>query len=154
MADNNHLDFGLDLLPVTDDTYYLGKSGQEWKLYASEINGVDLSSTYGDAYTPVYWNAGTPTAVSPVLQVAFTINSGKYGVKLTSDAFTTDSIVLQIVVTSGIENLKNTITWQSYNNYINIKTGTQTGGNVVGYILVSRGGDSLSPTAADISTNT
>lgn len=38
---NNHLDFGVDLLPVTDELYNLGSSDKKWNLYANQISGLD-----------------------------------------------------------------------------------------------------------------
>lgn len=45
MPDNNNMNFGVDLLPVTNNSYYLGKSDKKWKIQASEINGKDISSS-------------------------------------------------------------------------------------------------------------
>lgn len=48
MPDNNNMNFGVDLLPVSDNTYYLGKTGttnKRWKIYASEINGKNITGS-------------------------------------------------------------------------------------------------------------
>lgn len=42
--ENNNMNFGVDLLPVTNDYYYLGKTNYKWKIFASEINGINVSS--------------------------------------------------------------------------------------------------------------
>jgi len=67
----------------------LGASGNRWaKVY------VGSADSYGDAYTPIYWNDGVPAAVTPVQYCAFIIGSGKKGVKLTHAAFTIASHVI------------------------------------------------------------
>jgi hypothetical protein len=46
MADNNHLDFGVDLLPATTEIYNLGTSGKKWNnIYGKTIysNGTKVS---------------------------------------------------------------------------------------------------------------
>ena len=40
---NNSMNFGVDLLPVTDTTYYLGSNEKRWKIFADEINGLDFN---------------------------------------------------------------------------------------------------------------
>lgn len=144
-------DFNGHLLPSTDEVGDLGSSTNRWgHLYL----GTD--DTYGDSYTPVYWNDGVPTEVTLVQQCAFTINSGKSGVRLTHTAITADSYVTQIVVTSGESNLNSAISWQSYNGantgnsgYIELTCTSTVSGNVTGYIMISRGGE-ITATATDI----
>lgn len=46
MADNNHLDFGVDLLPATTETYNLGTSTKKWNnIYGKKVysNGTEVS---------------------------------------------------------------------------------------------------------------
>lgn len=132
-----------NLIPGANNTKTLGSTSARWsKLY------IGTADTHGDAYTPIYWNDGVPTAVTPIQYCAFTINSGKTGVKLTHAAFTAASYVTQIVVTSGESNLNSTIAWESAAGYINL-TCSATSGAVSGYILVSRGG-AVTATATDI----
>jgi len=51
-----------NLLPETTNTYSLGDASHTWNhLY------LGTSSSYGDAYTPVYWNNnGLPAVVNVV----------------------------------------------------------------------------------------
>lgn len=50
---NNHLDFGVDLLPVTTDTYNLGTPEKKWNIYGTlkSDNIVPISSKTYSAYT-------------------------------------------------------------------------------------------------------
>ena len=107
------------------------------------------TSSVGDAYTPTYLNGGTITEITPVQYVAFTIANGKSGVKLTHAAFTAQSYVLQIVVTSGESNLSSNIAWSSDAGEISLTCTSVTTGVVSGYILVSRGG-ALTVTSTDL----
>lgn len=137
-------DFNGHLLPSTDEVGDLGSSTNRW---AHLYLGTD--DTYGDSYTPVYWNDGVPTEVTLVQQCAFTINSGKSGVRLTHTAITIDSYVTQIVVTSGEANLNSAISWTSADGYIELTCTSTVSGNVTGYIMISRGGE-ITATATDI----
>lgn len=131
--------------PATNGGGSLGLSTNRWnKLY---IGGAD---GYGDVYTPIYWVDGQPAAVVPVQAISFTIANGKRGVTLSHAAFTANSYVLQIVVTSGESNLNTPISWSSETvGEISLTCTSITSGAVSGYILVSRGG-SLTVTSADI----
>ena len=60
MPENNHMDFGVDLLPVTDKGYSLGKSDKRWKIFADEIDGTIKANN-----------------IMPILSKDFT--TGKYG---------------------------------------------------------------------------
>ena len=133
-----------NLIPGENNTKTLGSTDAKWaKLYIGD------TTSYGDAYTPIYWNEGNPTAVTPIQYCTFTIGSGKKGVKLTHAAFTADSYVTQIVVISGESNLNSAIGWESAAGYINLACTAVTSGAVSGYILVSRGG-AITATATDI----
>ena len=121
-----------------------GGLGIKKKLYVGDtaiVPNLTIGTTneYGDAYTPIYWHEGIPTVVTPIQQYAFTINSGKSGVKLSHAAITINSYVTQIVITEGESNLNSDIEWESAAGYINL-TCSATSGTVKGYILVSRGG--------------
>lgn len=123
----------------------LGLTTNRWsKLY------VGTADTYGDEYTPVYWNNGVPAAVAPVTYTSFQINNGKTGVRLSHSAFTAKSYVLQIVVTQGEANLNGLIEWTSSNeNYIELTTTAAVSGAVKGYIIVARG-EVITATATNI----
>ena len=117
------------------------------------VTGGNGSNTgVGDPYTPVYLTSSGTLATTAVVQyVSFTIASGKLGVKLTnSEVFTTNSYVIQIVVTSGAANLTDVINWSSETaGSITLECETATLGAVSGYILVARG-DSISATSENI----
>lgn len=150
---NGNSQFNGNLIPTitnnnADKT--LGSSDARWaKLY------IGNADNHGDAYTPIYWHEGVPTTVTLVQQCAFTINSGKSGVRLTHAAINAKSYVTQIVVSSGESNLNSAISWQSYNGantgdpgYIEL-TCSAVSGQVDGYIMISRG-DEITATATDI----
>lgn len=137
------------LIPVkaeaaNNNAQNLGASDNTWaKLY------IGTASSYGDAYTPIYWHEGVPTTVTLVQQCAFTINSGMSGVKLSHAAITANSYVTQIVVTSGEANLNSAISWTSAAGYIELTCSSTVSGDVTGYIMISRGGE-ITATATDI----
>ena len=118
-------------------------------IYWNDGVPTPLSSSVGDAYTPVYLNGGSITKVTPIQYCGFTIGSGKTGVRLSHAAFTGDSYVLQIVITSGESNLNSAINWGSFAGYIELTCAT-TSNKVNGYILVSRGGALSDVTLADL----
>lgn len=123
-----------------------GSLGTEDNTWAKLYIGTDPS--HGDAYTPIYWNEGAPATVVPVQYCEFTIKESK-GVMLTHEAFTENSYVLQIVVTSGESNLNSPIRWVSYSSgELALFCLTPPSGDVSGYILVSRGG-SITPESED-----
>lgn len=45
---NSHMTFGVSLLPKTTNTYTLGNSDYKWKIYATEINGTNLTIPAGE----------------------------------------------------------------------------------------------------------
>ena len=146
---NGNSQFNGNLIPTitnnnADKT--LGSSDNRWaKLY------IGNADNHGDAYTPVYWNDGAPTTVVPVQYCEFTIkgSQSQSGVMLTHEAFTENSYVLQIVVTSGESNLNSPIRWASYSSgELALFCLTPPSGDVSGYILVSRG-DSITPESED-----
>ena len=139
----------VNFFPENTDTGSLGLGGGSPKRWSTLYLGT--ADTYGDAYTPIYWNAGVPAATSPVQYVEWEIASGKKGVQLKDEAFTTSSYVLQLVITSGESYLKGPLTWEFTNPGANdngkgsfiiestvaIASGTNVA--VAGYALVARG---------------
>lgn len=119
---------------VTNKT--LGTSNDKWSaIYVGNAN------SYGSEYIPIYWNNGVPTVTKIVQKKNFTIDSGYASVTLNNiNVYGADTIVLQIVVTSGKENLTGPITWTAYEGAIVLET-TTTRGDVLGYILTARGVD-------------
>ena len=39
-----NMNFGVNLVPKTTNTYALGNSDQKWKIYATDINGTDMDN--------------------------------------------------------------------------------------------------------------
>lgn len=135
----------------------LGLSTNRWStLY------IGNSNTYGDAYTPIYWNNGKPEIVYPIQYFTWTISQGKTGVKLEGnntipEIFQDNTYNITLVVTSGEEHLKAPLTWESSTNpYIfTITTTAAVTGAVNGYAIVARGINitgSLTSTPLPIST--
>ena len=123
------------------------------KTLGSVTNGwskvyIGSSSNHGNPYIPIYWNDGVPTPLNGTVQYKnFSFTIGDTSITLTSPAYDTHTCVLQIVVTSGIENLNGVITSSVAQN---ISAGTDgqitlttiaTSGTVTGYILTSYGYD-------------
>ena len=115
----------------------LGQSGIRWtSVY------IGSADSYGDAYTPIYWNSGVPTAVTIVQKVPWKLNSGNKSCKIDhSSMFTAGSIVTQIVVTSGEIYLGAPLTWKSAAGYIVINTSVAATGTITGYAIVTRGSE-------------
>ena len=119
--------------PDTTNTGSLGQTANRWgALY------VGTADSYGNAYTPVYWNEGVPAPVSVVRMIEWTFDSGSTGTTLSSDSFTTNTIVIQIVVRTNESNLTGPINWQSNDRAIILST-TATSGTVGGYVIVAEG---------------
>lgn len=145
------LSYNGNISPSENNIGDLGTSDNRWaKLY------IGTATNYGDAYTPIYWDDGVPTVVSPVQYCAFTINTGNTGVRLSHAAFNANSYVLQIVVTEGEQYLNAPIAWASAdatdsngNGTIQLTT-SATSGQIVGYIIVCRG-TTLTATPTQIS---
>lgn len=119
---------------------------------------LGTSDTYGDSYTPVYWNDGVPEAVAVIQREDFVL----YGKNDSNNSITagiaqignitnigSDTQVVEIVVESGISYLQSEIEWSiqttgsgnTLNRYIKLQaTIDATGDNntnhsVSGYIL-------------------
>ena len=148
---SGNIDITGNITPTTNNSYSLGLGGQNNSLRWSAVY-IGSANGYGDAYTPIYWNNGVPTAITSILCVPFEITGGKKGVTLQHSAFTTKSYVLQIVVTSGADKLTSPITWNSNTTeYISLQCTTTVSDTVQGYILVSRGADLTGFSSYDIS---
>lgn len=123
--------------PTITNTGTLGTDTNRWS--AAYIGTAD---TYGDAYTPVYWNDGVPTAVSPVQYFTWIISSGNKGVTLTgTNIFTADTYNVTLVVTSGEESLNGPLTWTSTADTFTIESTAAVSAAVAGYAIVARGVD-------------
>ena len=129
------IDLSGNLIPNTTNTYSLGDTTHRWSaLY------IGTADTYGNAYTPVYWNAGVPTTVSVVQKSPFSFaNESVSTTVIRSNCFTEDTIVISIVVTSGESNLNGKIEWSSNTNIVTLSTPTATSGVVSGYIITAQG---------------
>ena len=53
---NNHMDFGVDLLPTVNDTYTLGSNDKKWRIYS--VPGVIDTKTYTDIIATSNDNVG------------------------------------------------------------------------------------------------
>ena len=130
---------GTAFQPGTDQSVDLGTSSIKWgKLY------VGTAETYGDEYTPIYWNDGIPTEVAVVQEYTFSIASASTtAVIAPTNTNKAKSIITEIVVDSGIEYLNGPISWDVPTTGTNkdkiVLTTTATSGAVSGYILVSIG---------------
>lgn len=126
---------GTAFQPGTDQSVDLGTSSIKWsKLY------VGTAISYGDIYQPVYWNAGVPTEATEIIQEAtFEFNTTNNGIVTIGHNTTplntsANSVVIQIVVDSGISYLESAISWNINSNNKIVLTATVTG-TVTGYIL-------------------
>lgn len=100
---------------------------------------IGTADTYGDAYTPIFWNNGVPTLVNLVQKIPFTINNGNKSVTISGNTLTDKSIVTNIIIEQGESFLCAPLSWLSGNNYIAINTNLSVTGTINGYILVIRG---------------
>jgi hypothetical protein len=83
-------------LVPTGSTQTLGTPLERWNaLYIGNAN------SYGDPYTPIYWNNGVPEAVMTVQKSSFTFASGATEVVMRSPAFNENTIMITAVVTEG-----------------------------------------------------
>ena len=80
---NNNMNFGVDLLPTTDNTFNLGSSQLKWNIYANSIqigdNNYTPITSQGSEGDLLYWTArNTPDRLEIEADGNFlTINSGK-----------------------------------------------------------------------------
>ncbi len=136
--------FGAAFLPLETNTFTLGRAeennqtGLRWKgVY------IGTDDTYGDKYTPIYWNNGVPETINIVQKIKWTIPAGYNQVTLAAaneSFFTENSIVVQIVITQGEQYLTSPLTWESTtNNTIILTTTNNVEEAITGYILVIQG---------------
>ena len=119
----------------------LGNTNQHWaKLYIGEDEGND-GSNYGDEWTPIYWNNGVPAPATGLAQRKnFTIPSGATELRLANqNAYTVNTIVIELAITNGRENLRAPITWTAGEHIVVLNTLVPTVGEVEGYIVTIRG---------------
>lgn len=106
------------------------------------MEGTTTTDTYGDAYTPIYWNAGKPATVSPVQKLTWTIASSGTGTTISKTAITANTYVVEIVVDNGKESYLNApITWTTSSGSLALATAVATSSAVTGYVILSRGTD-------------
>lgn len=125
-----------DILPSTNNASSLGTYDTHWSALF-----VGPNNSYGDGYTPIYWNNGTPEIVNIIQKASFSFDSSTLTYNINKAAYTLNTIVLQIVITSGKENLTSAINWEPGNSNIQLKMATAPRGPVSGYILTARGVD-------------
>lgn len=89
--------------------YTLGTSNNHWnKLY------IGATNSHGDQYTPIYWNDGKPEVTTPIQRINFTVDKDHLSpLKFSNNAITTDTSVLEIVVTGGYQWLHGPIEWDN-----------------------------------------
>lgn len=140
---NSHLDIVGNINPTTNNTSSLGTGGQTPLRWKSLFLGT--SDTYGDAYTPVYWNNGVPAPATTIQQANFTLTTTANGVQKigTSTNVSDNTEVVEIVVESGFSNLLSTIQWTITTDVLNnnnkqIQLTATVDGNVSGYILFKK----------------
>ena len=119
----------------------LGSSDQHWaRLYIGEDEG-NSGSDYGDIYTPIYWNNGVPAPASAVVQRKnFTMSANTTELRLANqNAYAPNTIVIELAITNGRENLRAPITWEAGDHIVILRTAVATLGQVQGYIVTTRG---------------
>lgn len=131
---NGNVTFAGDLIP-SNSNRMLGTSNHRW---GGLILGT--ANTYGDAYTPIYWNNGVPSTVATIQKNSFSFASGENVKELSNSAYTTNTIVITIVVTNGGENLNSPIATQASNGKLTLST-DDVSGTVSGYVITARGVD-------------
>lgn len=122
-------------IPEATNTYTLGlaaggteSNAKRWKaLYVGTLD------SYGDEYTPIYWNDGVPEPVTVIQKATFSLTSANGGSHSITTNTTTDSHVVEIVVDTGIQYLLSTITCTPGNNTTTVSASVD--GTVSGYIL-------------------
>lgn len=126
------------IFPSTTNTGTLGLTSKRWSALF-----IGTADTYGDPYTPIYWLDGVPTVMNVVQKINWTLSNTSKSVTIASTAgaeiFSSSSIIVQIVVTSGESNINAPLTWKSGTDWIAINTSIAVSGTVTGYILVIRG---------------
>lgn len=126
------------IYPQTTNNGTLGTTDNRWqKVY------IGTADSYGDAYTPIYWNNGVPAAVTTIQREAFSFTAPAIAgdssiINIDNTNVTDNSEVVEIVVETNIQYLNSIITWEIVNGNNNTKqiqlTATVTG-TVTGYIL-------------------
>ena len=106
-------------------------------LYATAFSAPNMyigsNSSYGDAYTPIYWNNGVPATVTTIQKATFSLTTSNSGVATINTNTASTSRVIQIVVDSGFSYLKSTVNWAINSDAIQISATVD--GTVGGYIL-------------------
>lgn len=124
-----------NVVPADDDTYALGSSNDHWSsLY------IGIADSYGNTYTPIYWNNGVPAIADSVIQYAtFTIPVNSLTLSIQHAAYTAATQVLQIVVDANSQQYLNSpITWTSSAGTITLSR-TSSDYAISGYIITAQG---------------
>ena len=107
---NGNSQFNGNLIPTITNSNAdktLGNSSNRW---ASVYIGT--KDSYGDIYTPIYWNSGVPAEVTPVQRINFTFDTtNPSSLPFVHSAITLDTGVIEIVVEDGISYLNSPIEW-------------------------------------------
>ena len=130
LAQNGHI------MPSIDANSDLGSSDRHWAhVY------VGTADSYGDPYTPVYWHGGVPEIASIIQKASFEMTATDNYCIIHSAAYAENTIVIQIVITEGKQNLTAPIKWKAENNQVTLSMKTNPLGPVNGYIITARGTD-------------
>jgi len=106
-------------------------NARRWKaLYLGTLD------SYGDEYTPIYWNDGVPEPVTVIQKATFSLTSANNGSHSVTTNTTANSHIVEIVVDTGIQYLLSTITCTPGNNTITVSATVD--GTVSGYILYTK----------------
>lgn len=123
-----------DILPADDGKSDLGSTTSHWAhIYVGD------KDSYGDLYTPIYWNNGAPANCNFIQKTSFAFTGTTTTLNINKVAYSTNTVVIQIAITSGKENLTAPIAWAAGNNVITLSMETPPRGPVEGYIITARG---------------
>lgn len=134
-------------IPESSNSYTLGlaANGTEANAKRWQALYVGTNDAYGTAYTPIYWNNGIPGEVTVTKKLTFSFTSSSTSIVVnTPDTNISNWIVTEIVVDTGIEHLKGSISWNvlttgDNKNKIELTTTATPDDTVSGYILISTG---------------
>ena len=134
--------------PLATDDGYNGANtvrDSDWVKVQNNIDGAVFVPTsannpdrqVGNAYTPVYIYESQPVAMNPLQKKSFALASGDTSVTLSHEAYTADTYVVMINITSGEANINGAISWTSASGTVTLTTAAVSGA-VSGYILTAK----------------
>ena len=122
-------------IPATTNSLTLGLAAGGTEANAKRWKALYLGTldSYGDEYTPIYWNNGVPEPVTVIQKATFSLTSANGGSHSVTTNTTANSHIVEIIVDTGIQYLLSTITCTPGNNTITVSATVD--GTVSGYIL-------------------